>query len=363
MSENVNGRRRRGISVKQCIVAVFVMVVVALACIIIVAGVSRREVDLAEEEYTFEYGEDALARLKSEIQADEIEVNFQEENNMGYPKVGRYTGTARREDHEETFSVLIEDTVAPQFTSSVSSLEYNVGEGSNEAVLSNFAATDVSDLVEYNIQGTVDFKTAGSYDISVSATDPSRNTATIKCTVTIIDSNVDTDGNEGAYNSIQSIADRISGEEIEYTDELPINTDSHITISNVGVNVDVISEDSSPSYFGKVFNAGDIYLYTYQMSKPGSDGSVLIGGSSIDVLSGLPSVVVGDTIVVYWDGIEYHYTVTVSEECRVDGNTLYRTDSSEEVLESGTDGVLQIFTDYHQAIENGVWFVKAQLVG
>lgn len=359
MEENNLGqdgkKKKKRVSIKQCITTVLVCIVVAFALILIVSALYQREEDLAEDRYTFEYGEDALARLKSEIDADKVVVNFQTEENMGYPKLGRYTGIATKGSHSETFTVLIEDTVAPEFTSSVESLVYNTGEGSVEAILSNFDASDVSGVVELNMQGDVDFKTAGSYDITISASDNSRNTSTVDCLVTI----KEVDG--GAYDVIQSKANRQSDDYVEYTDERQVNRESHLTIDVVGIDLDIEERDSSKEYFMKEFEEDDVCLFTLGLSEPGEDGSTLIGGGT-ESFVGLHSINAGNDITVYWEGKEYHYTTTVSEECEVRGNSVISLSSGENVFSMSDDNVLQLYTRYSQGSDNSIWFVRAELV-
>ena len=80
----------------------------------------------------------------------------------------------------------ISDTVPPKFTKSVESLEYKVGEGSEEAVLSNFEVEDASEISEMYIYGEVDWETEGTYEISVCCADASMNTTALHCTINIV---------------------------------------------------------------------------------------------------------------------------------------------------------------------------------
>lgn len=368
----LTGRSPKKLTVRQCVVIIFTTLVAAFAGILIASYfLSPREKDLAEDEYIFEYGEDALAGLKGQINADEIDITFQAENNLGYPKTGRYTGKAISGNHEETFTVLIQDTTPPEFTSSVENLSHTIGEGSDDAVLSNFVATDLSGAVEMNIQGDVDYKSAGSYSITVSATDLSRNTSTVNCVVEITNpvreepqSSYESyvQGQEDAYDMIQNNADRLSGDYREYTDEEPIDKNNHIEISTVGIDLDVEERDDSTSYFEKDFTDEEVCLFTAGgLSYPGGRGSSLIGGSSIESLTGLPSVAVGDIIDVYWDGVGYKYQVTFTGECSVSGNRLINPETGLNEFEVDKLGVLQLYTNYVQSLKEGVWFVKAEL--
>lgn len=348
------------VTIKYCISFVLISVVIALALILIVSSFYRKE-DIAKEEYIFEYGEDALAKLKADINADDIQVNFQSENNMGYPKCGKYTGTAIKKGHTETFTVVIKDTVPPEFTSSVETLEYNAGEGSSESVLSNFTAYDLSEVVELNIQGNIDYKTAGTYNITVSATDNSRNTSTVDCVVVIKGKDIDS-GSDTAYSNLKDLADSNSEDFVQYTDERPVNKESHLSIDVVGIDLDIEEEDLSGEYFSREFEEEDVCIFTSGLSEPGKGGSVLIGGSSSGSFKGLSSVNVGNDITVYWDGVEYHYKVSISEECKVDTNSLISLSTNKDIMTTTDNNVLQLYSDYGKQTENSVWFVRAELV-
>ena len=283
--------------------------------------------------YTFEYGVDAMSELEEANPSVVISANFEYESHDGvvdeYPAIGKYEGMAISGNQSKSFVVEIVDTTPPEFNSFVSEMSYTIGEGNKDALLSNFSASDLSGAVEIGIEGDLDFKSAGDYDIQIYAMDSSRNASTVDCHVTIVGLGEESANSaweeslrsaESVYNDIQHIADGPE-ETREYTDERQFGVGYYVLAPSIGLDISVSCVTGSVAY--ESLAGADFETILYH----DSGYYVLCGG-----LSGIGSLAGGDAVSLYIDGVSTSYVVEGVESFEVVDTATRMEDGSMEMI-------------------------------
>lgn len=172
------------------------------SAVFLITACSNTMVQLKEESLTLEYGqnpytdiqlEDLLENyeaIKDEYQFslalfsnedEKIEADSIEENPLA---VGEYTLVIDYADDKEPMKVSVEvkDTVAPEFQDFKDEVSIDYGYSKDLADL--FSATDLAD-VTISVDGEVNTKKAGDYEVKVIAEDANGNKTEKDCTITV----------------------------------------------------------------------------------------------------------------------------------------------------------------------------------
>lgn len=126
---------------------------------------------------SYEVGEDYLESIKEKSGADSVRVV--EEDVHGYRKLELEKG-----GKPSFIEINVVDTVKPEFVEQSELVELSVG-SSDEDLLAKFKATDSSEMLEYYVDGHVDYNIVGEYKVKIACCDAFANTSTVDVTVVI----------------------------------------------------------------------------------------------------------------------------------------------------------------------------------
>lgn len=194
----------------------------------VVACSSADNLQLEVTEITVEYGdalslepkeylaedtsEDILNDTKVEVFVVEDDQKAEEalETDGSYLEVGNYILSLSYNDEVEDVNVTVEDTKAPEFVDFNETVTFVQGESTDLTQL--FKTNDLS-AVEVTVEGNVDFNTAGTYPIKVTAKDEYENTTEKDCSIVITAKEVavNTPNTSGGSSSSSSSNNSSSG--------------------------------------------------------------------------------------------------------------------------------------------------------
>lgn len=324
------------------------------------------------ESVNVEYGEDP-ADVLGESLAEKFDFTYNDSNIV---EVGKYTCHVG----SKVLTVNVRDTISPE-VHTPESLEFTVGEGSKKSVLSNCSVSDVDSNCTL-VMEDVDFGTEGTYYTSVNACDSSGNSANsglVRIEILPVpepevaevteSSNEDVESPPVEVEEVSAVDSPPPAVEQEAVPEVesppavtsipevveepaPVRTYyNSLVIPSVGIDTDLAVGGDQAS-----IDANDVCLFP-QLYAPGCGAPILLGGHNTRSFGSLSGVSVGDTISLYWNGIEYVYTVEYSSVCTMSGPDLTDVSTGQNVLEHSGREVLQMYTCYGSG--NTRWVVKA----
>lgn len=194
----------------------------------VVACSSADNLQLEVTEITVEYGDplsldpkDYLAEDTSEDILNEVTTEvFVVEDDQKAEKaletdgsdleVGNYILSLSYNDEVEEVNVTVEDTTAPEFVDFNDTI--SIEQGTADVALENLFKAEDASSAEITVEGNVDFNTAGTYPIKVTAKDEYENATEKDCSIVITEKEVAVEtpntsgGSSGGFSSSNSSA-------------------------------------------------------------------------------------------------------------------------------------------------------------
>lgn len=210
---------------KIIIISIILLLIIIVGLMFVYFIISFSSFNLKQNEIVIEYGNqykpviDDFVSFNDEITKNNtsFECNLKNEENKDYASVGEYQVNIThiftyhikgirifKKTINKTAIIIVKDTTSPVFTENCPSelTLMQVTDDSNIEDLSNlFTAYDLSGTCDISIKDdNVDYKTAGSYELDVIATDKSNNATTMKCNVSIYSPELSIDKKEIILN-------------------------------------------------------------------------------------------------------------------------------------------------------------------
>jgi len=172
------------------------------------------DIKLQKESFTYEYGEeistDPSDYLSKEMNKEIIENTkiiidkLDKVDGKEYVKVGTYKAVASYDGIEKDFTISVTDTVKPYFIDFKDELKTTVGT-TDFYVAANYKAEDKvgSSTIPATISfdGNVDYKKAGSYKVTITATDENNNSISKEATIIVEEKKITTSSNGSQQSS------------------------------------------------------------------------------------------------------------------------------------------------------------------
>lgn len=177
---------------------------------------STSKLELKKETFKVEYGEVVSTNAKEYLVKDtekevikDTKVKFKKlenEKDKEFPAIDEYKGTATYKEEKVSFTVKVEDTIAPEFVDFSEVIE--VEQGYSEDIATKFKATDLSEVTIKADTSKVDFNVVGEYEIKVTAKDKYKNKTTKTAKVKVVEKKVEEqpaeNNNETTNNSVNN---------------------------------------------------------------------------------------------------------------------------------------------------------------
>ncbi|WP_071441740.1 DUF5011/hyalin repeat domain-containing protein [Traorella massiliensis] len=246
----------------------------------VVACSSADNLQLETTEITVEYGEalslepkEYLAEDTSEdvLKDTKVEVFVVEDDQKAEKaletdgsdlEVGNYILSLSYNDEVEEVNVTVEDTTAPEFVDFNDTI--SIEQGIADVALENLFKAEDASSAEITVEGNVDFNTAGTYPVKVTAKDEYENTTEKDCSIVITEKEVDVEtpntsgGSSGGSSSSNSSSSSSNSS----------NTGSSNNTGNTGGSSNTGSSGSSSSGSSNTGSSGSGGSTITQPSQP-----------------------------------------------------------------------------------------------
>lgn len=257
------------------------MMVTFLMMTLFACGGSEPKIELKKETFVYEYGEQYSFDAKEYIKADkkvlkDTKIEIQNKNVKVCPKdaecdafvltdvyqVGKYKGTATYQDEKLEFIVEIKDTTKPTFEDFQDKVE--VAKYFDGDLVTNFKATDLSEVVVTVDTKDVDFSTSGDYKAKAIATDKYKNKITKEFTIIVGEKTQVELDEEAAKKTEEEIINQQNENQNQVTEEYTgVNETNNTTTTNSNTNTSGETTTCSFTGWQMVSNSG-YANYDYQ---------------------------------------------------------------------------------------------------
>ena len=192
---------------------------------------------LEPKEYLAEdTSEDILSDTKVEVFAVEDDQKTEEalETDGTDLEVGTYVLSLSYNDEVEEVNVTVEDTTAPEFVDFNDTI--SIEQGTADVALENLFKAEDASSAEITVEGNVDFNTAGTYPIKVTAKDEYENATEKDCSIVITEKEVavETPNTSGGSSGGSSSSNSSSGSSNSSTGSGSNNSSNTGGSSNTG---------------------------------------------------------------------------------------------------------------------------------
>jgi len=210
------------------------LVIITALMMVSLVACNKVEIKLKKESFAFEYGEPIPTKADDYLAGDIDKSIIKEttitieglENETEVIDVGSYKATASYKNLQKEFTVTVEDTVCPEFIDFKYELKTTVGTTDFD-VASYYKAEDkvgkATVPATISVEGSVDYNTAGSYKVTITASDENNNSISKDVIIIVEEKNVSTSSNGSQQSSSNKGNDSSSGNASSSVPSTPSN--------------------------------------------------------------------------------------------------------------------------------------------